>query len=155
MATYDDLPYIVVERRTGGVAPFLWGALVGAGVALLYAPRSGTAARREITAGFGRLRRTAEHRVDEARDAVTDAAERTRERMHEQVSSLRQSFDEQADEARDAMDVGRREATRARQDLEARVAAAKAAAEDPDRVEADVVVTGVAAEDEPEDQRIR
>lgn len=31
MADRDDLPYIIIERRNGGLGAFLLGALLGAG----------------------------------------------------------------------------------------------------------------------------
>ncbi len=42
MRNQDDLPYILVERDSGGsFGSFFLGALVGAGLALLFAPQSG------------------------------------------------------------------------------------------------------------------
>ncbi|MDB4887583.1 MAG: hypothetical protein JWN79_3021, partial [Gemmatimonadetes bacterium] len=38
---HDDEPYIVLEKHSGGVGNLLRGVLSGAGVALLFAPRSG------------------------------------------------------------------------------------------------------------------
>ena len=52
----DDLPYIVVERRSGGVGAFMLGALLGAGVALLFAPRTGRELREGISTGARRLK---------------------------------------------------------------------------------------------------
>ena len=37
----DDQPYIVIEKHSGGVGNLLLGVVIGAGVALLFAPRSG------------------------------------------------------------------------------------------------------------------
>ena len=38
----DDEPYVVIERQQGsGIGSFLLGAAIGAGIALLLAPRSG------------------------------------------------------------------------------------------------------------------
>ena len=42
MRNQEDLPYILVERDSGGsFGSFCLGALVGAGLALLFAPQSG------------------------------------------------------------------------------------------------------------------
>lgn len=165
MSGHDEIPYIIIERERGGLMPFVWGALIGAGVTLLYSPRSGREVQRELVAGFDRLRHAAEERVDEARDAVADAVDRTREKLHDQIGSVRESIEDRTSEARTAMDEGRREAARARSDLEARVAAAKTESYEtargtgePEpgeaRVRAEVVVTDVTPETDPEEERI-
>ena len=43
----DDEPYVVIEKHEAGVGPFLVGLAVGAGIALLLAPRSGEETRRD------------------------------------------------------------------------------------------------------------
>lgn len=121
MRDHDDLPYIVIERHSGGAAPFLWGALIGAGIALLLAPRSGAETQEEIRSRVLRLRSEAEGRVNEARDRVT----RTRGRIFDRIDSVRSAIEEQADRARDAVDTGRRVAKDARSELERRLAEAK------------------------------
>src|SRR4029078_5987754 len=58
----DDQPYVVIERRSeGGVGAFLLGIALGAGVALLLAPRSGEETRRDIKRRARRVRRAAEN----------------------------------------------------------------------------------------------
>jgi hypothetical protein len=37
----DDEPYVVIEKHSPGVGSFLVGVMIGAGIALLVAPRSG------------------------------------------------------------------------------------------------------------------
>ena len=44
----DDERYVVIENHSAGVGSFLVGLAVGAGIALLFAPRSGQATRRDI-----------------------------------------------------------------------------------------------------------
>ena len=149
MRDYDDMPYIVIERHRGGMTPFLWGALLGAGAALLLAPRSGAETQDEISRNVRRIRDTAEGRVTDARDTVT----RTRDRLVDRIDSVRSTFEEQADRARDAVDTGRRAARDARTELERRVAEAKAAAAAPSadsQPDVDVVVTEVIVEDSDE-----
>ena len=63
MRDRDEIPYIVVERDGGGVGAFLLGAILGAGVALLLAPRSGEEIQREIKERAARLRDAAGQRV--------------------------------------------------------------------------------------------
>lgn len=147
MADYDDLPYIVIERGgSGSTSSFLWGALLGAGVAFLLAPRGGRATQAEIRRGAERLRTDAENRVDGAKRAVTGVWERAVER----VASVRDSLETRSDQAREAVDAGRHAAREAREQLERRVAQAKAEQErarsGPD---AEVVITEVIVEEDP------
>ncbi|MEX0912878.1 MAG: YtxH domain-containing protein [Gemmatimonadota bacterium] len=90
MRDHDDLPYIVIERRGAGFGPFLWGALVGAGAALLLAPRSGAETQEDIRDRVIRVRSKAEERVG----AVRDTANRTRTRIEDQFGAVREQFDE-------------------------------------------------------------
>ena len=125
MRDYDDLPYIVIERRSGGAAPFLWGALLGAGAALLLAPRSGEQTQEEIRERVRRIRSAAEDRVTEARSTVTEAITRTRDELQERIDTVRDTIDSRTTRARDAVDAGRRAARDARSELQRRVAEAK------------------------------
>lgn len=158
MGEYDDLPYIVIERRSGGAGAFLWGALLGAGVALLLAPRSGDETQEELRQGVQRLRDTATGRVNEARDTVTGAVTRTRNRIYDRIDAVRGDLEERTLQAREAIDAGRRAAREARSELERRVSEAKdgyEAASDalrgtprpPAPPQADVVVTEVVVEE--------
>jgi gas vesicle protein len=91
------LPRIVIEERAGGTGAFLLGVLVGAGAALLLAPRSGRETQREIAGFVG-------GKVDAVRDAV----------------------DTRVRQARTAVNEGRAAAAEAREQLQRRVAEAKA-----------------------------
>jgi len=44
----DDEPIVVIEKNEPGIGTFLVGLAVGAGLALLFAPRSGEETRREV-----------------------------------------------------------------------------------------------------------
>src|SRR5690606_26431610 len=118
MRDSDDLPYIVIEKRSGGFGAFLWGALIGAGAALLLAPRSGAETQEELREGVRRVRSAAEGRVESARDTV----HRTRSRLEDRVGTVREQIDVRAKQAREALDSGRRAARDARSELERRVA---------------------------------
>jgi gas vesicle protein len=158
MRDHDDLPYIVIEKHSGGgMSTFLWGALLGAGAALLLAPRSGEATQEEIRERVRRLRDAAEDRVNEVRDTVTDSYSRTRDRIQDQIDSVRDTVESRADRARHALDTGRQAARDARSELERRVAEARENVADtlhdddfgtaPLQPEVDVVVTEVVIED--------
>ena len=156
MGDYDDVPYIVIERRSGGLEPFLWGALLGAGVALLLAPRTGRETQDEIRDGVYRLRAATTGRVGEVRDTVSGAVTRTRNRIYDRIDAVRDGVEVRAQQARDALDAGRRAAQDARSELERRIAEAKesaSAAADSVRgtraapADVDVVVTEVIVEE--------
>ncbi len=114
MAEYEELPYIVVERRSGGFSAFLWGAILGAGAALLLAPRSGKETRRELREGAERWRKTAESAVRQMQDSVASAVDDLREQVTDRVASARQ-----------AVEAGREAARRTREELERRVETAR------------------------------
>jgi gas vesicle protein len=120
MADKDDLPYIVVERRSGGFSSFLLGALIGAGLALLYAPRSGKETRREIADGAQRLRDASEEAIRRAQKAMTDSVDDLKDQVNARIESARQ-----------AMDAGREAARATRADLDRRVREAAAAHDEP------------------------
>ena len=64
MRDHDDVPYIVIERGGGSqTGTFIMGALLGAGLALLFAPKSGEETQAELKARARQLRDTAEERV--------------------------------------------------------------------------------------------
>ena len=125
MREYDDLPYIVIERRSGGFTPFLWGALLGVGAALLFAPRTGEETQEELRQRVRRLRTAAEGRVNEVRDTMSGAVTRTRGRLQDRIDTVRETVEERAERARQAVEAGRRAALEARAELERRVDLAK------------------------------
>jgi gas vesicle protein len=131
MRDHDDLPYIVIEKHSGGgFGTFLWGALLGAGVALLLAPRSGEETQEEIRERVRRLREAAEDRVTGVRDSVNDSVSRTRDRIQDRIDTVRDTLESRADQARNALDEGRRAARDARSELQRRVDEARSAAAD-------------------------
>ena len=110
----DDLPFVVVEKNTGSMGAFVWGALIGAGVALLFAPKSGRETRDGIIGGARRIRETAEETVSRVQGAVTGT-----------IDGVRQQVNDRIDSARDAMEAGRRAARDTRSDLQRRAAQAR------------------------------
>lgn len=56
---------VFVERHDSSAKWLFWGALLGAGLALLYAPRSGEETRRSLQRRLRHLRAATEERVDE------------------------------------------------------------------------------------------
>jgi gas vesicle protein len=154
MSHHDEGAYIVIEQESagGGAVPFIWGALIGAGIALLLAPRSGRETQEELRRSFDRVRRATEERVEDARETVMDTVERTRDRFTEQVDTVRDAVQDRVERAGKAVDAGRQAARGAREELERRVAEAKAAAgravDGSPPAEIDVTVTEVVIEEE-------
>ena len=67
MSRFDEDRGIIYMEREGGssVKALLLGALIGAGLALLYAPQSGEETRRGIKRRLRKVRAMAEEKVDE------------------------------------------------------------------------------------------
>jgi gas vesicle protein len=110
MSDHDEMPYIIIERRSGSATAFLWGALIGAGAALLLAPRSGRETRDEIRAGALRFRDRAEDAVRSVGDSVTET-----------IGGVRSEVQGRIETARDAFEAGRRAARETRDEMEVRV----------------------------------
>ncbi len=118
MRNQEDLPYILVERDHGGsFGSFFLGALVGAGLALLFAPQSGEETQEEIRALAQKLRLAAEERMREAQVTIENRLENVREGVESRVELVR-----------DAVESGRAAAEEARTELEAKFERSKAAA---------------------------
>lgn len=116
MADHEEGPYVIIERRTGSFGTFVWGLLLGAAAALLYAPRSGRETRRELTESATRIRDKAETRVREVQRQV-----------EETVHDVRRQVEEGIDSARRAVDSGREAARSSRDDMERRIKGSAAA----------------------------
>jgi gas vesicle protein len=124
---FEDEPYVVIERQSAGVAPFLMGLALGAAAALLLAPRSGAATRRDIRRRALRVRRAAKNVASDVTDTVVDTFQDARRRVEEQIDSARQAVDLKRQQVHRAMEAGRLAAHEAREELEQRIAETKAA----------------------------
>jgi len=117
MRNHDEGPYIVIERESGGgVGSFVLGALVGAGLALLFAPKTGAETQEELKEQARKLRVIAEERV---RDAQLQ--------LEERLGEAREGVASRYDEVRDAVSAGRAAAADARTELEGRLDRSKSA----------------------------
>ncbi len=138
MSNQEDSPYIIVERDSGGsFGSFCLGALVGAGLALLFAPQSGEETQEEIRARAKKLRAAAEERMREAQLSIEGRLENVREGVESRVELVR-----------DAVQSGRAAAEEARTDLEAKLKRTKAAAKAGIAAAREVAVDGTGS---PED----
>ena len=117
MRDHDETPYIVVERDGGGgLGSFILGALVGAGLALLFAPQSGEETQEEIKSRALKLKDTATERVREAQGNIEGRLTTAREQVQARVESVKE-----------AVDSGRQAAVEARGELEKKLERSKAA----------------------------
>ncbi len=127
MSHQSDQPVVVVERSDGGLAGFLLGLAVGAGVALLLAPKTGEETRRQLKNTGRRLRTVATERAEDLQDALGGGYERTRDRVEQGLDSARDTIDEKREAAQDAYKAGKSAVKTARSELERRLAESKAA----------------------------
>lgn len=118
MPDREDVPYIVLERDRGGsgLGSFILGTLVGAGIALLFAPQSGEETQEEIRTRALKLKGKAEERVRDAQSSLEDRLSTAREGVHSRVESVKE-----------AMGSGKQAALEARGDLEKKLERSKAA----------------------------
>jgi gas vesicle protein len=117
MRDNDDGPYIVIERDSGGgIGSFVLGALVGAGLALLFAPKSGAETQEDLKEQARKLRAAAEERVREAQ-----------RQLEERLEGVRDGVQHRYDDVKEAVNAGRAAATDARTDLEKKLQRSKAA----------------------------
>ena len=114
----EEVPYIVIERDRGGssVGSFVLGALVGAGIALLFAPQGGEETQEEIRRRARKLRARAEDKLRSAQEQLEGRIEAARSNVQGRVDSVR-----------GAVEQGRQAARDAREDLERRLEQTKAA----------------------------
>lgn len=124
---HDEEPYIVIEKHSPGVGNFLLGALIGAGVALLFAPRSGEETRSDIRRRARKAQSAVRDVAEGVTDQVVDTFEGARARVEEQLESARYAITSKKNQVSRAMEAGREAAQQARTDLERRLAETKAA----------------------------
>ena len=117
MHDQDDVPYIVIDRGGGNqTGSFILGALVGAGLALLFAPKSGEETQAELKERASQFRGTAEDKVRAAQ-----------KQLEERLEVARAGVTERLDTVKEAVSAGREAAVEARGDLERKLERSKAA----------------------------
>lgn len=116
MRQHDEVPYIVIEQGGGGFGAFVLGALVGAGAALLLAPKTGLEAQEELRDRAKKLRSVAEERVREAQ-----------RRLEDRLDVARDGVQTRYEDVKEAVHAGRDAAVEARGELEKKLERSKAA----------------------------
>ena len=115
---------VYVERGGDSSAKWLfWGALLGAGVALLYAPSSGEETRRNLQRKLWKFRAMTEEKLDE----ITQQFGGARESLHGMLDDDEEDVD--LDET--PANYGRTGRSSAREELERRLAEARARRRSP------------------------
>src|SRR5918992_1556360 len=110
MTEYDydaDEPFVVIEKRTGSASSFLWGLAIGAGVALLLAPRSGDETRREIRRGARRARAAAHDAAEGLTDSMLDRYQYARRAVEDRLEAARHTLSVTKQQAAHAIKAGR------------------------------------------------
>ncbi|HEX2724121.1 MAG TPA: YtxH domain-containing protein [Gemmatimonadaceae bacterium] len=123
----DDEPIVVIERSEPGVGAFVAGIAIGAGLALLFAPRTGEETRRDLQRRARRVGDQAQELVSELTDTVSQKIQVARETVENRIDSTRQAVDLKRRQVSNAVDAGRAAAQQARVELEQRIAETKAA----------------------------
>lgn len=89
---------VYVERGDASAKWFLWGAVLGAAVAVLYAPATGEQTRRSLQRRLRKLRAMAEEKVDELVDELGARRDAASEWIEEAAEEFFEEDDEEEEE---------------------------------------------------------
>jgi gas vesicle protein len=128
---HDDVVYVVREQEAP-LKYLFWGAAIGAGLALLFAPSSGTETRRQLRTKARRFRALAEEKYDELEEKVADGTSKAREYLEDGVEDLKIHAGELTDAVKGA-------GSTARDELERRLDEARARRRGKSEPEAEVI----------------
>lgn len=114
MGRNGDRDIVYVERGGDASAKwFLWGALLGAGVALFYAPSTGEQTRRSVQRRLRKLRAMAEEKLDELGETIGAGKRHVVDEFEDAALDAGDAVEEGLESARSAVER-RLEAARAR-----------------------------------------
>ena len=111
---------VYVQRADSSAKWLFWGAVLGAGFALMYAPRSGEETRRVLQRRLWKLRAMTEEKLDELAQQFGGSRESLRDLEEEEFD------EEELFEPRESPERGRPSGLSAREELERRLAEARA-----------------------------
>ena len=130
MSDYDwdeDEPYVVIEQKPAGVGSFIIGLAVGAGLALLFAPRTGAETRRDLQRRAREVGDQAQDLVSELTESVGNTIQHAKDSVEGRIDATRDAIELKRRQVSNAVDAGRAAAQQARVELEQRIAETKAA----------------------------
>src|SRR5215472_1646213 len=113
----DDEPYVVIADRSSDLGPFLFGAALGAVIALLLAPRPGAETRSALR---NRLR-SARQSAHDAAEGVANTFTQARDELERRIESARAAVSSRGHHLSDAVAAGRAAAREAERDLRSRL----------------------------------
>jgi gas vesicle protein len=125
MRRHQGREVVYVERGDSSAKWLFWGALLGAGLALLYAPSSGEETRRNLQRKLWKLRAMTEEKLDEISQQFGGAKESLEGLMDEEEE------EEVEGEFEEPSLPGRGSRTSPREELERRLAEARARRRSP------------------------
>jgi gas vesicle protein len=123
----EDEPYVVIEQKQPGVGSFIIGLAVGAGLALLFAPRTGAETRRDLQRRAREVGGQAQDIVSELTESVGDTFQQAKDKVEGRIDAARNAVELKRRQVSNAVDAGRAAAQQARVELEQRIAETKAA----------------------------
>ena len=124
---HDDAKYVVIEKGGTDIGTLLVGVLIGAGIALLFAPKSGPETRQAIRRRARNASDAVKGVASDMTDQVASTLETATAKVEEQIDSARSAIESKKRQVTRAMDAGREAARQARGDLERRLTETKAA----------------------------
>lgn len=127
MRERDSEVIIVEPDRGSGLGWFVVGAALGAGLALLFAPASGEETRRRIRREAGKLKERAEDAIDD----LSYEYDRVREDVEEKVDEVKEKVTGAARSLVDEARSRKSSVSAARDELERRLADARARRREP------------------------
>ena len=123
----DDEPIVVIERSEPGIGTFVIGLAIGAGLALLFAPRTGEETRRDLQRRARKMGDQAQDFVSEVTGSVSQTLHAAKEKVESSIDTTRNAVELKRRQVSNAVDAGRAAAQQARIELEQRIAETKAA----------------------------
>jgi gas vesicle protein len=123
----DDAPFVVIEKNEPGIGAFVAGLAIGAGLALLFAPRTGEETRRDLQQRARKVGDQAQSLVSDVSDTVSNTISSAKQKVEERIDSTRNTVELKRRQVTNAVEAGRAAAQQARVELEQRIAETKAA----------------------------
>ncbi len=122
----ENEPYFVIEQPSNGIGTFLLGLALGAGAALLLAPRVGAETRRVLGERAREMRDSAMDMVEEMTETVQSSVADAKGRVQDHVDEAKGRARRGKQSVEDAIVAGKSAAHEARVELERKLAEQKA-----------------------------